>query len=83
MLKLLFYNKLCDENAACHIAFGAAYPDTVKGGSEMNREQLLEKGVNISVIHEDVMIGSEDMDIVGITADGEEVQIFKNGEWVF
>jgi aminopeptidase len=41
------------------------------------------KGANISVIHEDVMVGAEDMDIVGITYDGQEVQIFKDGEWVF
>ena len=80
---VLFYNTLFDENAACHIAFGAAYPDTVKGGSELNRQQLAEKGVNHSVIHEDVMIGSEDMNIVGITADGTQVQIFADGEWVF
>ena len=80
---VLFYNTLFDENAACHIAFGAAYPDCVKGGSDMDDEQLKAKGVNISVIHEDVMVGSEDMNIVGITADGEKVQIFENGEWVF
>ena len=80
---VLFYNTLFDENAACHIAFGAAYPDCVKGGSEMDEEQLKAKGINISVIHEDVMVGSEDMNIVGITADGEKVQIFSDGEWVF
>jgi len=80
---VLFYNTLFDENAACHIAFGAAYPDCVKGGSEMDEDQLKAKGINISVIHEDVMVGSEDMDIVGITADGEKVQIFSDGEWVF
>ena len=80
---ILFYNTLFDENAACHLAFGAAYPDCVKGGSEMDEEQLKAKGINISVIHEDVMVGSEDMDVVGITADGEKVQIFSDGEWVF
>lgn len=80
---VLFYNTLFDENAACHIAFGAAYPDTVAGGAEMNNEQLAQKGVNISVIHEDVMIGTDDMNIKGITENGEEVQIFVNGEWVF
>ncbi len=80
---VLFYNTLFDENASCHIAFGAAYPDTVVGGAQMNEEQLAQKGVNISVIHEDVMIGSEDMNITGITESGEEVQIFAAGEWVF
>lgn len=80
---ILFYNTLFDENASCHIAFGAAYPDTVKGGSELTKEELSKKGVNISAIHEDVMIGAEDTEIVGFTKKGEEIQIFKNGEWVF
>ncbi len=80
---VLFYNTLFDENAACHIAFGAGYPGTVKGGNAMNTQQLLEKGVNDSAIHEDVMVGSEDMTITGLTQDGETVAIFENGEWAF
>lgn len=78
---LLFYNTLFDENAACHIAFGAGYPTTVEGGGGMSREQLLEKGLNDSLVHEDVMIGTPDMEIVGITKEGKEVPIFKNGGW--
>ncbi len=78
---VLFYNTLFDENAACHIAFGAGYPGTVKGGTEMTSAQLLEKGVNDSVVHEDVMVGSADMTITGITKSGETVRIFTNGEW--
>ena len=60
---LLFYNTLFDENAACHIAFGAGYPTTVKGGAAMTTEELLACGVNDSAIHEDVMVGAEDMTI--------------------
>ncbi len=78
---LLFYNTLFDENAACHIAFGAGYPTTVKGGGAMNREELLAKGLNDSLIHEDVMVGTPDMEITGITKDGKRVPIFKNGDW--
>lgn len=80
---LLFYNTLFDENAACHIAFGAGYPGTVKGGLKMNTQELLAKGVNDSNIHEDVMVGAEDMTVTGLTKQGETVEIFKNGEWVF
>ena len=80
---ILFYNTLFDENAACHIAFGQGYPGTVKGGNSMTKAQLLEKGVNDSVIHEDVMIGSDKMNITGTTKDGQTVNIFKDGEWVF
>ena len=64
---LLFYNTLFDENAACHIAFGAGYPTTVKGGAAMTTEELLACGVNDSAIHEDVMVGAEDMTITGLT----------------
>lgn len=78
---ILFYNTLFDENAACHIAFGDGYPGTVAGGNDMTREELDAKGVNDSLIHEDVMIGTADMNITGITKTGEKVQIFVNGEW--
>ena len=78
---VLFFNTLYDENAACHIAFGAGYPTTVKGGSSMSSEQLLECGVNQSAIHEDMMVGAEDMTITGLTRDGQTVTIFENGEW--
>ena len=78
---LLFYNTLFDENAACHIAFGAGYPTTVKGGAAMTTEELLACGVNDSAIHEDVMVGAEDMTITGLTKTGETVTIFENGEW--
>ncbi len=80
---LLFYNTLFDENASCHMAFGAGYPGTVEGGTTMTKEELLAKGVNDSLVHEDVMIGAEDTDIFGIKADGTEIQLFKNGEWAF
>ena len=80
---ILFYNTLFDENAACHIALGQGYPGTVVGGEKMTTEQLLAKGVNDSVIHEDVMIGSADMKITGICENGETVTLFENGEWVF
>ena len=78
---VLFYNTLFDENAACHIAFGDGYPNTVSGGGALSAEELLERGVNHSVIHEDVMIGAEDTCIMGKTADGSEVEIFKDGVW--
>ena len=80
---VLFYNTLFDENAACHIAFGAGYPTNIKGGRKMNRTELLAKGLNDSAIHEDVMIGAPDTNVIGTTKDGKEVTIFTNGEWAF
>ena len=80
---VLFFNTLFDENAACHIAFGAGYPTNIKGGAQLTRAQLMEKGLNDSAIHEDVMIGAPDTRITGVRKNGEEVVIFENGEWAF
>ena len=80
---VLFFNTLFDENAACHIAFGAGYPTNIKGGAKLTRAQLMEKGLNDSAIHEDVMIGAPDTRITGVCKNGEEVVIFENGEWAF
>ncbi len=78
---LLFYNTLFDENAACHMAFGAGYPTTISGGGEMSRPQLAEMGLNDSLIHEDIMIGTPGMAVTGTTKSGAEVRIFQAGNW--
>lgn len=80
---ILFRNTLFDENAACHIAFGAGYSFNIRGGNSLSREQLLQKGLNDSVVHEDVMIGAADTLITGYTKEGTEVTIFQNGDWAF
>jgi aminopeptidase len=78
---ILFYNTLFDENAACHIAFGAGYPDNISGGEGMDRAKLKEKGLNDSLIHEDIMIGTKDMNIIGVDGKGNRYSIFKDGDW--
>ena len=78
---ILFLETLFDENAACHIALGKAYPTCVKGGPEMSDEELAAVGANDSLIHVDFMIGEATTNIIGITADGKEVAIFKDGNW--
>lgn len=80
---ILFLNTLFDENASCHMALGAAYPMNIKGGLAMSEEELAATDANRSQQHEDFMFGSSDMDIVGVTHDGQEVQLFKNGNFVF
>lgn len=79
---ILFFETLFDENAACHIAFGEGYPTTIKNGSKMSKEELAKKGLNDSLVHEDIMVGSHDMKIVGLTKSKQEVLIFEKGEWV-
>ena len=80
---ILFYNTLFDENASCHLALGKAYPTCIEGGEAMDSVTLLQHGVNDSLLHEDFMIGTRDLDIVGTTKDGRQVQVFKNGNFAF
>ena len=80
---ILFYNTLFDENASCHFAIGSAYRTCIKDGDDIKDDELDKYGVNNSLTHVDFMIGSSDMDIVGITYEGNEVQIFKDGNWAF
>ncbi|MBO4862229.1 MAG: aminopeptidase [Firmicutes bacterium] len=80
---LLFYNTLFDENAACHLALGFGFADTIDGFENMTLAECQEKGVNKSFMHVDFMIGSADLSIVANTRDGKKVQIFKDGNWAF
>ena len=80
---VLFYNTLFDENASCHIALGQCYADTIAGGSEFSPEELQQKGGNQSIIHVDWMMGSDAVDIDGITPAGEVVPVMRGGEWAF
>ena len=80
---ILFYDTLYDENASCHLALGIGFPECYEGGFSMSEQELLDAGVNQSHTHVDFMIGTEDMDITGITASGEEVPIFVNGQWAW
>jgi len=82
-MSVLFYNTLFDENAACHFAIGMGFPECVKGGLEMTTEQLLEAGINDSSAHVDFMLGTPDLSITGVTANGEEVPLFRDGGWAF
>ncbi len=81
--KLIFFNTLFDENAACHLAFGRAYESCVKDADKYSEEELEKIGVNNSVIHVDFMIGTSDLEITGINKNGETIQIFSNGNWAF
>ncbi|AXI08902.1 aminopeptidase [Oceanobacillus zhaokaii] len=80
---ITFFNTLFDENASNHLAIGAAYPTTIKGGTKMSQEELKEHGMNTSTVHVDFMIGSDKMDIDGIKQDGTIMPIFRNGDWAF
>jgi aminopeptidase len=82
-LKLLFFNTLFDENASCHLAIGKAYPVCLENSENMSKEELEAAGMNDSLVHEDFMIGTADLEITGITADGTKIPVFKNGNFAF
>ena len=70
----VYFNTLLDENAAAHIAFGAAYGQTRPPATGT-------RGLNRSRIHVDVMIGSDDLEATGIAEDGRRVPLIMGGEW--
>jgi aminopeptidase len=78
---LVFYDTLFDENAASHIAFGAAILQAIEGATELAPEERHARGINHSSIHTDFMIGSSEVEISGVTKDGEEVPILHHGDW--
>ena len=80
---LLFYNTLFDENAACHLALGMGFPDTIQDFQNKTLEECRELGVNDSMIHEDFMIGCDSMNIDALCEDGSTKPIFRNGNWAF
>ena len=80
---LLFYNTLFDENAACHLALGMGFTNTIRGFEDKTVEECREMGINDSMEHNDFMIGYEGLDIDATTRDGKTVPIFRRGKWAF
>lgn len=80
---ILFYNTLFDENAACHLALGMGFADTIQDFQNKTLDECRALGINDSMIHEDFMIGCDSMNIDGICEDGKVVPIFRAGNWAF
>ncbi len=80
---ILFYETLFDENAACHLAVGAGFADTIRDHHSKTLQECQELGINDSMIHVDFMIGCDSMNITALCADGSEVAIFNDGNWAF
>lgn len=77
-----FYNILFDENAACHIALGSAYPGCLKNGSTMSDEELTKAGANVCSVHTDFMIGAPEVEVTGFTSTGTAIPIISKGKFV-
>ena len=80
---ILFYNTLFDENAACHLAIGMGFTNVLRDFEKYTDDEAHALGINDSVIHVDFMIGTKDMSIKAVCADGKTVDIFTDGEWTF
>jgi len=70
----VFYETILDENAASHIALGRAYTNNVSDPADLER-------LNVSAIHIDFMIGSDDVAVTGRLADGGEIPLLRGGDW--
>jgi aminopeptidase len=79
----IFLNTLIDENAASHLAFGAAYRFSLQGAESLSDEAFAAAGGNTSLVHVDFMIGSEDLDVDGITEEGTAEPVMRRGDWAF
>ena len=80
--QLTYRDMLYDENAASHVAWGAGFPTTIEGGTELDVEQRIEAGVNQSATHVDVVVGSPDVEVHGIAADGTTTPVLVGDEFV-
>ncbi|SHI31118.1 aminopeptidase [Desulfosporosinus lacus] len=78
---ILFFNTLFDENASCHLALGKAYPVCMKNSADLTPEDFPKLGINESLVHVDFMIGTSDLEISGMTSDGNSIPIFRNGNF--
>jgi aminopeptidase len=80
---LIWKNMLYDENDACHIALGRSFPTTIDGGTDLSTGERTAAGLNQSAIHVDFVVGSSQVNVNGVTAEGTEEPIIANGEWGF
>lgn len=79
---ILFKSTLFDENASCHFALGSAYSENLPNSELLDEQAMDEVGMNHSAIHVDFMVGSDELQITGVTQEGEEIVILKDGKWV-
>ena len=79
---ILYYSTLLDENAACHIAFGQACSFGIQNGVNLGSDELAALGANQSMIHVDMMVGSDTINVDGIMISGETEPVMRNGEFV-
>jgi aminopeptidase len=78
---ITYFDTLFDENATCHIAYGSAVTFGIDGLEGLGPDELRARGINVSSIHTDFMIGGPEVAVDGITAAGEAVPILREDTW--
>jgi aminopeptidase len=78
---LTFYDTLFDENATCHVAYGAAVTFGIEDVEDLGHDELRDRGINVSAVHTDFMIGGPEVEVDGLTRSGETVPLLREDAW--
>ncbi|HUJ74483.1 MAG TPA: aminopeptidase, partial [bacterium] len=78
----VFDSTLLDENATCHAALGSAYDLGYEGADLLSEQEKTDRGFNTSFVHEDLMIGSDEVSVTGSAASGRDVPLITRGKFV-
>src|SRR5439155_12191230 len=76
----IFFDTLLDENATCHLAWGAGIPSALP--PELRPVERRDPiGVNVSAVHTDFMVGGPEVSVTGILSNGSRIPVLVNNEW--
>jgi aminopeptidase len=79
---LVFHDVLFDENATCHIAYGAGLDFALEGEQPEDPAERRARGISHSLVHTDFMIGGAEVQVTGITSDGAEVPVIRDDTFI-
>ncbi len=78
---LTFFDTLFDENATCHVAYGAGVLLGMPDLDGLEPDKLRARGANVSAMHTDFMVGGPEVEVDGVTRDGRRIPILREDVW--